>query len=75
MCVVWFFFMPRDRSATCGFLPGHENSTKIRELKPKKGNVELKATVAKSIENYRKQQAVQAVSLRNIGAGERQCVH
>lgn len=51
------------------YLTGDENSMQTWRLRPKEANVELRAAAVKSTEKYRKQQALQIFTLRNIKVG------
>lgn len=52
------------------YLLTDEDSGNIRKKMPEKSNVELKAAAVMSRGDYRKQQELQVVMLRNIGVNE-----
>lgn len=48
------------------YLRGDENSKEFRSPRPEKANVEFRAAAVRSTGDYRKEQALQVIPLRNI---------
>lgn len=55
--------------------PGDDESMATRRLAPRKANVEFKGAAVESTKNYKKQQALQVFTLKNIRVGEKLFVY